>query len=383
MHYYRYRPFSELSLKELAYSEIYFASTDECNDPFDSKAFYSFNSNQEKWAKLIEFTCNNFNIKIDPKTQQELGEYISSKCPLTFDEVTGSNLLSNYKSTIYSSSLFKLLGGGLQEVLKIYSPAARYFVSFSKTNNEPLMWSHYSNRHDGFCLIFKALDGKILLNPKRPKGGISRKTKNGLAPQMSFGFPKDFTFQDINYKSKVKSLDAFLHMPVFVSGNAKDEKQRKKIQQLQESHYIQKARNWEYEKESRLILPPPPSWLFGEHIEYTKQERLFHYEPSQLVGIVYGARLKNENRERIREILNSRSDYQSMTVNYKRTEFHFIEFQANLSINQRELEVVPLNILSYKPIPPTDKDFDRLYSDWRTGYGWEKEENRSSRKLCK
>ena len=37
MLYYRYRSGSELSVKELIYDELYFASRAECNDPYEGK----------------------------------------------------------------------------------------------------------------------------------------------------------------------------------------------------------------------------------------------------------------------------------------------------------------------------------------------------------
>ncbi len=59
MLYYRFRTFSELTLKELLYNEMYFASPEECNDPFDSKTFYTFPSDKYRWSKLILLAfCN-------------------------------------------------------------------------------------------------------------------------------------------------------------------------------------------------------------------------------------------------------------------------------------------------------------------------------------
>ncbi len=156
------------------------------------------------------------------------------------------------------------------------------------------MWSHYADKHHGFCLIFKAIDGELNLSPHFEKHQIRRQTPNGLTAEMSYSLPKKFQFTDIDYKPEVETLDAFLHMPVYVSGDADSEEERLKISKEQQSHYLQKSQNWVYENEARLILPPPPSWLFGGHFDYSKQERLFHYEPSQLAGIIYGSRMTVE-----------------------------------------------------------------------------------------
>jgi Protein of unknown function (DUF2971) len=379
MHYFRYRSFSEISLKELLYSEIYFSSPEECNDPFDSKTFYVFNNDKEKWLKTILFACKSFGIPLRSELLEQLTEFICNQCPLTFDEATSKNLLNGFTSLSDENTLINYLSKSIQEVLKLYRPATRYFVSFSKTNSEPLMWSHYADKHNGYCLIFKAINGELNLSPNHKKDQIRRQTPNGLAIDMSYSLPKSFKFINIDYKTEVEELNAFLHMPVYVSGDTEDEEENIKIRIEQESHYSQKGQSWFYENESRLILPPPPSYLFGEHVEYTKQERLFHYEPSQLVGIIYGARMTDDDRNRVREILKERKKWADRTNDYKRTVFNFIEFQAKLSVNQRSVEIDPISIISYKSIPTTDTDFERLYAEWKEGIGHERENNSSKR----
>lgn len=378
MHYFRYRPFSEISLKELLYSEMYFSSPEECNDPFDSKTFYEFGADEEKWFKTIKLATEQFKIPVTENLQRQLAEYICKQCPLTFDEATTKNLFQQFPiSSQNENALVNYLSKAIQEILKIYRPATRYFVSFSRTNSDILMWSHYADKHKGFCLVFKAINNELKLSPNHRKGQIRRQTTNGIAPNMSFGLPESFKFTNIDYKPEVEILDAFLHMPVYVSGDAKNEDERDKIRTAQESHYSQKGQSWFYENESRLILNPPPSFLFGGHIDFTKQERLFHYEPSQLVGIIYGARMTDDDRNRVREILKERKEWRYTTANYKRIEFSFVEFQAKLSANQRSVEINPISLMD---MTPTDKDFDRLYSEWNKGIGWEIE-NASSKRI--
>jgi len=355
---------------------MYFSSPEECNDPFDSKTFYVFNDDREKWAKVVQFASEEFKVPITEKLLSELSEFICELCPLTFDEATRNGLLREFIKPGDGTRKTFLIKA-IQEVLRIYKPATRYFVSFSRINYEPLMWAHYADKHKGYCLIFKAINEELNLSPNFKKDQIRRQTPSGLAAEMSYGLPGKFKFIDINYKSEVESLNAFLHMPVYVSGDAKNEEERLKILEEQESHYLQKGQNWFYENESRLILSPPPSWLFGGHIEYTKQERLFHYEPSQLVGIIYGARMSDDDINRIREILKERKEWRYRTTNYKRIEFSFVEFKAKLSANQRTVEINPISLSDMKP---TDKNFDRLYAEWNEGIGWERE-NASSKRM--
>lgn len=378
MHYYRFRPYSELSMKELLYSEMYFASPAECNDPFDSKAFYQFEANAEKWTRLLMLADENSNLRMDTKTIQQLATHICNKCPLSFLDILANDVFADVLDSRFTNrAALRILYKSICNIINIYQPSTRYFVSFSKINNEFLMWSHYAESHKGYCLIFKAIDGKIFQSHLHRKRSIRRLTPNSFAPQMSYEVPNFFAFTDIDYKDNVEQLDAFLHMPVYVSGEAANEAERQQILAQQRTHFFQKGQPWHYEKESRLILHPPPSSLFGEHVVYTKQERLFHYDPSQLVGIIYGANMPYENKSRIKELLQEREEWVYLNSDHKRTAFHFMEFEAKLSKSQRDIEIVPIDINLSGKLPIENKDFDRLYREWREGIGSEKEARQS------
>jgi hypothetical protein len=223
----------------------------------------------------------------------------------------------------------------------------------------------------GFCLIFRPINGAIKQFEFRRKRGFRRKTANSFAKEMSYQVSNEFKFIDIQYLQKVKQSNAFLHMPVAVSGDAKNEAHREQIRKEQESHYAQKSVSWKYETEARLILSPPPSWLFGEHVHFTNQERLFHYDPCHLVGIIYGTRMTENQKERIREILKERDDWNLYYPNYKNGDFNFMEFDAILSSNERALDIVPYAISTYQRIYAEDKNFEKLYKEWREYIGFE------------
>lgn len=139
MFYYRYRPYNEVSIKELLYNEIYFSSPEECNDPFDSKTFYEFGGNKEMWNKVIKFSIERTNATIPDQLLHLLAEYICKKCPLTFDEAHGADLLDGFPTNQPNDkALINFTGKRIQDLFGIYKPATRYFVSFSKVNpNSP------------------------------------------------------------------------------------------------------------------------------------------------------------------------------------------------------------------------------------------------------
>jgi len=371
MHYYRYRPYSELSLKELLYSEIYFTSAEECNDPFDSKTFYVFEANKEKWIKLIKFAVREkFYLNIDNEFIEELAGFISNKCPISIEDIKEADLFKEFK---FKSSTHQLIAANVETCIKltidVYQPNKCYFVSFSKKVSDSLMWSHYASQHKGFCLIFKAVENHLNVHPLFIKKGISRETPKGIGKKTGFALPKIFQFVDIDYKKGIEKLDAFSIMPSFVSTNPEmSEKERLKFMQIQHSHYKQKGLDWKYENESRLMLFQPSSWIAGELIDFTKQEQLFNFNPFQLVGIVYGARMKKENINRIREILNARERLHDLIIRENKViKFDFIEFQAKLSKSERKVDVNPI----YFNNKPIEKGFEKKLKDWEKGIGWE------------
>ncbi len=85
MLYYKFRPASEVSFKELLYDELFFTSTEECNDPFDSKSFYEFSADKEKWMALIKFAIDAEGFG-DHTDISKSSEAVCGLCPITFDE---------------------------------------------------------------------------------------------------------------------------------------------------------------------------------------------------------------------------------------------------------------------------------------------------------
>lgn len=381
MLYYRFKSSSELCFKELLYNEIYFSSPDECNDPFDSKTFYEFSGNTEKWRNLIGLAMRDIN-GIENISIDFVSETLSGYCPTSFDDLAKSDMTQIFVDAMEkkNAALATVANYCLKKVLDTYKPSISYFVSFSRKNNEPLMWSHYAARHEGYCLIFRSQNGALNQDPTKSKTSIRRSTQGGLAPTMSQEISNSFLFQDITYHPEVKPLCAFSRFPASVAGEPSSEKERLELAEAQNSQYLHKHISWEYEAESRLTLKPPIPWLFGSHFEFSKQERLFYYQPCQLAGIIFGARMSEENKKRILDILLQRQHDISGSVDYKRVMFKFVIFESTLSKGKREIEIRPEKILALsKNYDSSDPDFNKFLKEWTEGWGWESEGGRCTR----
>lgn len=363
MFYYRFRPFTQLSLKELIYDELYFTSSEESNDPYEGKIFFEFEKSDEKWLRLLDNAWENIQGVDTQKYKEVFSKYLTAHSPITFDEIQNETFDECVKEFFdqLEKSFCELLIKDLKSYIKQYKPSPTYFVSFAKDNDNYLMWSHYANKHSGYCLIFKTIDGCILQS--------DLKTKNNINGEV---VGDKFRMKDVIYGGDESVLDAFLCFPYNVSKKKfKDEKERLEHMSRVERPFLEKAKCWEYEKEARLLLPALSSWLCSKN-EYSSYERLLNYESRQLVGIILGARLGEREKEQIKEIIKDKVGNWwkcSPSKKMKRI-FHFVLFEASLSQKLRSVIVSPMEIYtnSQSISKKDDAEFKKLYEEWKAGW---------------
>ncbi|MRU49993.1 DUF2971 domain-containing protein [Pseudomonas gessardii] len=91
---------------------------------------------------------------------------------------------------------------------------------------------------------------------------------------------------------------------------------------------LTKNKCWEYEKECRLLLPQPTRFISGVS-DYSSLQRLFHYDFSQVVGIIFGARMAESEKQKIRDIINAklRKRFSKLGTSDKKTTFSIFFFK--------------------------------------------------------
>lgn len=119
----------------------------------------------------------------------------------------------------------------------------------SEVNDEILMWSHYADEHRGYCLIFEASDSTP-----------------------TFG-----TAQRVTYSEDLPEIDVFTDPPHAVANKA----------------LLTKNGGWTYEKEWRIV-------------DHDTGPGIHNYPVSLLSGVIFGARMPNEDRAKIRGWLRRR-----------------------------------------------------------------------------
>lgn len=371
MFYYRYRPGNELSIKELIYNELYFASRAECNDPYEGKIFATFEKNEVAWNNLICLALLDNNVIKNDNTEYLIKKVISfytNKSPMHFEEfinISEDEFLSISENP-FEKIILKYIFLAIRQYVFIYMVDERYFVSFSKQRDINLMWAHYANNHRGFCLIFRSIDGKIKHWKKAP---FVYHTPNSFTQQMSIIAPESFEIKDIEYIAEPKNLDGFTYFPQYVLNKAFSQKEEEKILNDREKIYLQKHATWSYEEESRIILKSGPSWYAKQQLSLSPHQRLFHYEPIHLAGIIIGVNMPQEQRCRIEEIMEEKTRRQYESLEKEFIVYDLAIFEEKLSETKIKPEIVPCKIYgSGAIIDKKDKEFSYRYKRWEEGY---------------
>lgn len=379
MFYYRYRSGSELSVKELIYDELYFASREECNDPYEGKTFATFSADKDLWNNLINEALKAYNIKPLESLKERIVQYFLSKAPMPIENVLRipKNEFVYIGARTYEQRLLPSMLEAIQNYVMWYSPEERYFASFSKTNDNFLLWSHYANNHKGFCLIYRAIDGKLKQNPNWKR----KQTATLPLPRLTFVVPDAFEIQDVEYVSTPKSSDGFMCFPASVAGDKHTPEEVEMAQAERAKNYLQKHSVWDYEQEARVVLSSGVQWLAGRKLTLPAHQRSFHIDSTQLVGIILGSQMPDVQRQRIREIITEKVERWYIPTSGHRIISNFVLFEETLSETNREVIIEPKEIYTgTSVVTKKQPNFTQLYDEWQKGYAIEFDDS-SSKKI--
>lgn len=355
---FRYQSFTPYSVKGLLYDEIFFAYPEELNDPIDGKVTFRFHNHENRWINLLTQAWGNI-----PEVT------LAAKNLMTHSNVTIFDLLDTAflphtlfgkDNSVKNLSTQRNKQIHLSEILSLY--VSRWVrpdsasVSFSYSGDNNLMWSHYAGKHEGFCLIFRDDKGHLNQCPMRKRNGIS---KTHFCRNIQSTMPTEMKFEKVIYvpPSDTDYPDAFLLFPEVVYGESITESARISYWEKVKLHQLTKNENWEYEKEARLILHS------SQH-QMSPNQRLFHYNFGQLVGIIFGMRMSDSRREQLTEILCMKSEQHAMSSFKPKwipdIILHEAGFDSNNSMGYR-----PTCAISHgRIIERHSEDFNIIYKKW-------------------
>ena len=358
MLYYRYRPVNPITIKELIYDELYFSYPDELNDPLDGQIHYELPEDFPKWKRLLDCVWNGSNIDTT-----QIAEIFAKSSPLSLNYLINSPdfLFEKIKMGLSQpqKSIAQLLAELLKEYIIGYMPTDGCSVSFSKTYKNALMWSHYTGKHQGFCLIFRSLDGCINQCPSRRKNLVN------MGEHTSLSIPKNFTISDVHYGPK-KNIDGFTLFPRKIYGRDFSAEERKSYWESIEKMYLTKSPCWDYEEEARLYLPSATACVSREIL--FPIDRLFHYNNSQIAGVIYGMRMSESDKRLVREILLRKSKERYMESQDDTYLFNIVAFDAHFDDTQHSISIEPSEIFDCgKAIDKSSEHFSNKFASWEKG----------------
>lgn len=212
---YKYRGFSTYSKDNFKDNTMWFNSSDQMNDPYDSGLTVNVKSYTDSLIPEMEFE----------KHEEALYELARTS---EFNDSQLQEILNNFEE-IKIGALKKL-----EEEIKtrqdrmVKESRKKTFIScFSEVNDSMLMWSHYTENHKGFCLKYNFKNTNNV--------GFDRKILHRLYPVL--------------YRKKLFDMSKYLMAA------------REKGQEMNRTATIYaamcKSLDWEYEKEWRIIDFPP------------------------------------------------------------------------------------------------------------------------------
>lgn len=163
----------------------------------------------------------------------------------------------------------------------------QYGIScFSKSSNEPLMWSHYADKHSGICMIYDKVELLQSLNDSS----------------------YHFDCLEVNYKKR----------PLLELIEVNDEVTFKSSEPV----LISKDSKWQYEQEIRFIAK------FEDKNNFTG--RSFTIYHSALKGIIYGANIGTDDLDSISYLLRNDPLYNNVkeyfsVIDYEKGSMNFFE----------------------------------------------------------
>ncbi|CAI8788924.1 DUF2971 domain-containing protein [Pseudomonas sp. IT-P171] len=368
MHLYRYRSPGLLSQKGLLYDEWYFASREELNDPIEMQSKFEFTDNTgEIWHRTLSTLWKNVNYI------EVASDYLAKLSPISYEL-----LLQDFD--LHTKSIFKLLlekqkitlddieslhhsFNALRSLLSLYEPKSAYSVSLSKTNSEMLMWSHYTNSHTGYCLIYRPIEGCLNQCPNRKKESL-------IVSQGHSSVVGDrFQVKDIHYQNGLDPIDAHTLLPTIHTGfQFNSEIDRLQYHSIIEKQLLTKNTCWEYEQECRLMLTQPSKYISG-HSNFSHLQRLFYYDFGQVTGIIFGARMPDNEKKIIREIINLKISQHFKNLGTQRQKTYIFDFlfqQAKICASSREIKILDLDLNCMgTTIQPGNDYYNRQLAKWK------------------
>ena len=395
--FYRIRTIDSLldKYKELENQEVFFYLFYKLNDPMEGFMDFIFKGDEVVWKSLIThfvfcfqqvaFTYKvieekiQLNNKIIPIKQildlskkqfyfDLLGDSNKNKFYqfIKKDSITREDLRAFLKEINYSflqdfvfleKEIFKNDNlKNLQFILNFYSHYLEaieqftypriYIASFLEEPSNSSVWGNYGQNHTGVCLIFETNDEMYIPF-----------IKQGLELKKVY-YHGDF--EEINFFESLGKIPEPLVKNFYIDENKNksrfydtvlnnQEEWRKSFWNRYETNKLVKTKDWEYEKEYRIVFNGLTDY------EIDEKDRKLKYDFSCLKGVIFGIKTPQNKKDEIIDIIKSKchenniSDFEfyqafyckeSKNIQHKKLDINIIDDLINKAIEVK----IDLNI---------------------------------------
>jgi hypothetical protein len=157
---YNYQRFSKWTLKTLVKDELYFSDPSSFNDPFDCNPTVISDSEIDTLRRILESlicrrvksetiaSLNRANLKGEKSTKyaEKVGQQAAQN---ELQNIKYNATNPDYEGSDNENECLLLIQSIERELLKRYD---RGVCCFSTSFKNPLLWSHYGDKHNGICI---------------------------------------------------------------------------------------------------------------------------------------------------------------------------------------------------------------------------------------
>ncbi len=213
---YKYGRFGKHTKGIFAQNQIYFSCPEEFNDPFDSKVRYTYEGTRQERKR---FLCGRLKKMLKSESKKQIFRRVKE-------------IMRERKDVKELEQVLKETTNRIRRALGIFS--------LTEKRDNILMWAHYAENHEGFCLEFDA---------------------NNAFFQKAL---------PVNYSTRLPVLNVMqAHPPL---------EEAEKL--------LTKAKDWKYEGEWRIV-------------DHKKGPGTQNFPEEALTGVIIGCRMCRDNREKI------------------------------------------------------------------------------------
>lgn len=249
---YKYRNFTEQSLRILENRELYFSSPTKFNDPFDSCVPLTLTNLDEIITKMIE--------QDDTSISQSLRDSLRQGNKAAWDECRNNFRLLNQNE--HRQRCDKEFG----------------ICSLTENFSNLLMWSHYADSHRGFCI---GLNLNNILDRVYPQ---IRLNGGNLDVIWCFKVQYNESYPLLEYRIVNPDID-------------KRDAEAKVLEAFQP--LLNKSNEWSYENEWRLV-------------SFDANNFSITFLPEDLTAVYLGCSILDDNRKRIERLV--KQNYHSTKI---------------------------------------------------------------------